>query len=81
MQLRKVVKRHEPTWVATPKIDEFLKEEPSQRQVEKVLKMYQDLMPEKLSKTVLSKIINKNKIDLVPGVRPPAHAPCRIAMP
>ncbi|XP_077242396.1 uncharacterized protein LOC143882895 [Tasmannia lanceolata] len=82
LQLKKGLKKGEPTFVATLKMGEALVGEilipPS---IKDVIEEFKDVMPEKLPKKLPPRRAVDHKIELEPGSIPPARAPYRMAPP
>ena len=81
MQLNRGAKRGEQTWVAVLKLDEFLVQGPVPTPVKRVLRQFADVFPEKLPQELPPRRGVDHAIDLVPGAKPPARAPYRMAIP
>lgn len=80
LQLKKGVRRGEPTYVAT------LRESPNDadqgpipESILQVLEEFQDVMPKELPKSLPPRRGVDHEIELVPGAKPPARAPYRMA--
>ncbi|XP_077237328.1 uncharacterized protein LOC143879007 [Tasmannia lanceolata] len=82
LQLKKGLKKGEPTFVATLKMGEALVGEilipPS---IKDVIEEFKDVMPEKLPKKLPPRRAVDHKIEPEPGSIPPARAPYRMAPP
>lgn len=81
LQLKKGLKRGEPTYVAALSIKEEVGQEPIPAAVQGVLKAFEDVMPDKLPKALPPRRSVDHEIELVPGVKPPAKGPYRMAPP
>ena len=81
MQLKKGARRQEPTWIAALSIEEFMGAEPIPKSIKKVLKEFKDVMPKELPKRLLPRRNIDHEIELLPGGKPPARAPYRMAIP
>ena len=81
MQLKRGVRHSEQTWVAALKLNEALDSTPVPATVKKVLRQFADVMPEQLPKELPPRRGVDHAIELVPGEKPPARAPYRMAIP
>ena len=81
LQFKKGVKHQEPTYVVVPLLKDEPKGEVVPREIEGVLKAYEDVMPPELPKALPPKRSVDHKIELLPGSKPPAKAPYRMAPP
>ncbi|KAJ7943087.1 Retrotransposon protein, putative, Ty3-gypsy subclass [Quillaja saponaria] len=82
LQFKKGVKRHEPTFVVVPLVTEDQGDgEPVPPTIQGVLKEYEGVMPDKLPQTLPPRRGIDHEIELVPGIKPPAKAPYRMAPP
>ncbi|XP_021773341.1 uncharacterized protein LOC110737294 [Chenopodium quinoa] len=81
MQLEKGLKRNEPTFLATlsTKEDEASGDFPPA--VAELLSEFQDLFPKDLPKVLPPRRTVDHEIELVPGAKPPARSPYRMAPP
>lgn len=81
MQLKKGVKRNEPTFLATlsTKEDEASSEVPPS--LDPLLEEFKDLMPAELPKVLPPRRAIDHEISLIPGARPPARGAYRMAPP
>jgi hypothetical protein len=62
-------------------MEEFLESEPTPKSIQKVLKEFKDVMPNELPKHLPPRRGVDHEIELVPGTKPPARAPYRMAIP
>ena len=83
MQLSKGLKKNEPTFLATLKLNEETSStmEDMPREVVKVLEAYRDVMPPELPKKLPPKREVDHSIELEVGAKIPAMAPYRMAPP
>ncbi|GMP96988.1 hypothetical protein CsSME_00045408 [Camellia sinensis var. sinensis] len=81
MQLKRGVRHGEQTWVAALKLNEALDSTPVPAVVKKILRQFADVMPEQLPKELPPRRGVDHAIELVPGAKPPARAPYRMAIP
>ena len=81
LQFMKGVKRQEPTFVAVLAVYEVEGGELIPNEIKVVLKNYGDVMLDQLPKTLLTQREIDHQIELVPGSKPPAKAPYRMAPP
>ena len=81
LQFKKGVRRNEPTYVAVPAVYEDPAEEIIPPEVNQVLKMFGDVMPDQLPKALPPRRGIDHQIELVPGAKPPTKAPYRMAPP
>ncbi|KAL0408150.1 UNVERIFIED_CONTAM: Retrovirus-related Pol polyprotein from transposon opus [Sesamum radiatum] len=82
MQFEKGCKRSEPSYLCTLRFDEI--EEASGSipdEIKKLLKEFEDVMPDELPRKLPPKRAVDHEIELVPGTKPPARAPYRMAQP
>ena len=79
LQFKKGVKKQGPTYVAVPTVFEESVEEIVPLEITRVLKMYGDVMPNKLPKALPPKRGIDHQLKLVPGAKPPTIAPYRMA--
>lgn len=79
LQLKKGVKRHEPTFLVTL-CNKYIERSsgPIPAPVKELLLEFADIMPQDMPTCLPPKRIVNHKIELVPGVKPPARAPYRI---
>ena len=81
LQFKKGVKRQKPTYVAVPSVYEEGGEEIIPPEIDGVLRRYGDVMPDQLPKALPPRRGIDHQIELVPGAKPPARAPYRMAPP
>ncbi|KAL0463296.1 UNVERIFIED_CONTAM: Retrovirus-related Pol polyprotein from transposon [Sesamum latifolium] len=82
MQFEKGCKRSELSYLCTLHFDEIEKASgPIPGVIKKLLKEFEDVMPDELPRKLPSKRAVDHKIELVPGTKPPARAPYRILQP
>ena len=81
LQLSKGVKKNEPTYLATLKLDEEAKKVQAPKIVHKVLEEFKDIMPAELPKKLPPRREVDHTIELEPGAKPLAFAPYRMAPP
>ncbi|XP_070004238.1 uncharacterized protein [Nicotiana sylvestris] len=82
LQLKKGVKRHEPTFLATLCIEDVeCSSGPILEPVKELLLEFEDVMPQDMPKRLPPRRIVDHEIELVPGVKPPARAPYRMSQP
>ena len=79
LQLSKGIKKNEPTYLATLKMEEEFKEVQAPKPVHKVLEEFKDVMPAELPKRLPPRREVDHAIELEPGAKPPAFAPYRMA--
>lgn len=81
IQLKNGLKRGEMTYAVALTVDEFLESGPIPKVIKRVIKRYADVMPEELPKNLPPKRSTDHTIELVPGAKPPARHPYRMAPP
>ena len=81
MQFKKGVKRGEKSYLAIPLRSENQKNNEIPEPLTIVLRSYADVMPEKLPPTLPPEREIDHEIELIPGTKPPAKAPYRMAPP
>ncbi|KAL0456382.1 UNVERIFIED_CONTAM: hypothetical protein Slati_0977400 [Sesamum latifolium] len=82
MQFEKGCKQSEPSYLCTLRFDEIEKAlGPIPSVVKRLLKEFEDLMPEELPHKLPLKRAVDHKIELVPGMKPPTRAPYRMSQP
>ncbi|KAL0451423.1 UNVERIFIED_CONTAM: Transposon Tf2-12 polyprotein [Sesamum latifolium] len=82
MQFEKGCKRSEPSYLCTLRFDEI--EKASGRipgVIKKLLKEFEDVVPDELPRKLPPKRAVDHEIELVPGTKPPARAPYRMSQP
>ncbi|XP_070021886.1 uncharacterized protein [Nicotiana sylvestris] len=80
LQLKKGVKRHEPTFLATLCIEDIeCSSSPVPTPMKELLLEFEDVMPQDTPKQLPFRRTVNHEIELVPGVKPPARAPYRIS--
>lgn len=80
LQLKKGVRRGEPTYVATLRESPHDADQgPLPESILQVLEEFQDVMPKELPKSLPPRRGVDHEIELVPGAKPPARAPYRMA--
>ncbi|OMO75693.1 reverse transcriptase [Corchorus capsularis] len=81
LQFKKGTKRGEPSYIVMPVCKEDGPSGGVPSAVEVVLKEYEDMMPDQLPKMLPPRRGVDHEIELLPGVKPPAKAPYRMAPP
>ncbi|KAL0447604.1 UNVERIFIED_CONTAM: RNA-directed DNA polymerase [Sesamum latifolium] len=82
MQFEKGCKRSEPSYLCTLHFDEIEKASgPIPGVIKKLLKEFEDVMPDELPRKLSPKRAVDHEIELVPGTKPPARAPYRMSQP
>ncbi|KAL0303327.1 UNVERIFIED_CONTAM: hypothetical protein Sradi_6200800 [Sesamum radiatum] len=82
MQFEKGCKRSEPSYLCTLCFDEIEEaSEPIPSVIKKLLKEFEDVMPDELPQKLLPKRAVNHKIELVPSTKPLAKAPYRMSQP
>ncbi|XP_060181990.1 uncharacterized protein LOC132611597 [Lycium barbarum] len=82
LQLKKRVHRQEPTFLATLCIEEIERSSgPIPMPVKELMKEFEDVMPQDMSKRLPPRRTVDHEIALVPGAKPPARAPYRMSQP
>ncbi|XP_028062320.1 uncharacterized protein LOC114265704 [Camellia sinensis] len=81
MQLKRGVRHDEQTWVATLKLNKALESTPVPSAIKKVLRQFSNIMPKQLPKELSPRRGVDHDIKLVPGAKPLACAPYRMAIP
>jgi len=81
LQLSKGVKKNEPTFLATLKLDDEAKKVQTPKIVHKVLEEFKDVMPTELPKRLPPRREADHTTELELGAKPPAFAPYRMAPP
>ncbi|KAL0449467.1 UNVERIFIED_CONTAM: Retrovirus-related Pol polyprotein from transposon.6 [Sesamum latifolium] len=82
MQFEKGCKRSEPSYLCTLRFDEIEKASgPIPGVIKKLLKEFEDVMPDELPRKLPPKRAVDHEIELVPGTKPPARAPYRMSQP
>jgi len=79
LQFSKGIKKKEPTFLATFKIDEESKQVQAPKAVHKVLEVFEDVMPAKLPKKPPPRREANHAIELETGAKPPAFSPYHMA--
>ena len=79
LQFTKGIKKKEPTFLATLKLDEEVKEVQAPKAVQKVLDEFKDVMPTELPKRLPPRREVGHAIELEQGAKPPAFVPYRMA--
>ncbi|XP_070048867.1 uncharacterized protein [Nicotiana tomentosiformis] len=80
LQLKKGVKRHEPTFLATLYIEDIeCSSSPIPALVKELLKEFEDVMPEDMPRRLPPRQTMDHEIELVSVVNPPARAPYRMS--
>lgn len=76
MQLKKGLKRRQPTYLAALLEDRFEEQKPElPRMVEQVLEAFSDVLPKSLPQQLPPRRKVDHKIELEPGAKPPAFSP------
>ncbi|KAL2224126.1 UNVERIFIED_CONTAM: Retrovirus-related Pol polyprotein from transposon, partial [Sesamum indicum] len=82
MQFEKGRKRNEPSYLCTLRFDEIEETSgPIPGEIKKLLKEFEDVMPDELPRKLPPKRAVDHEIELVPGTKPPARAPYRMSQP
>ncbi|KAL0430930.1 UNVERIFIED_CONTAM: RNA-directed DNA polymerase [Sesamum radiatum] len=82
MQFAKGCKRSEPSYLCTLRFDEIEEASgPIPGVIKKLLKEFEDVMPDELPRKLPPKRAVDHEIELVPGTKPPARAPYRMTQP
>ncbi|XP_070005929.1 uncharacterized protein [Nicotiana sylvestris] len=82
LQLKKGVKRHEPTFLATLCIEDVeCSSGPIPEPMKEILLEFEDVMPQDMPKRLPPRRTMDHEIELVPGVKPPARVPYRMSQP
>ena len=81
LQFKKGIKRGEPSYVAMPICKEGTGLELVPEGICKVLEEFTDVMPNQLPKVLPPRRSVDHEIELLPGVKPPAKGPYRMAPP
>ncbi|KAL0462762.1 UNVERIFIED_CONTAM: RNA-directed DNA polymerase [Sesamum latifolium] len=82
MQFEKGCKRSEPSYLCTLRFDEIEKASgPIPGVIKKLLKEFENVMPDELPRKLPPKRAVDHEIELVPGTKPPARAPYRMSQP
>ncbi|KAL0434685.1 UNVERIFIED_CONTAM: Retrovirus-related Pol polyprotein from transposon gypsy [Sesamum radiatum] len=82
MQFEKGCKRSEPSYMCTLRFNEIEEaSRPIPGMIKKLLKEFEDVMPDKLPRKLSPKRAVDHEIELVPGTKPPARAPYRMTQP
>ncbi|KAL0434610.1 UNVERIFIED_CONTAM: hypothetical protein Sradi_0168900 [Sesamum radiatum] len=82
MQFEKGCKRNELSYLCTLHFDEIEEASgPIPAVVKKLLKEFEDVMPDELPRKLPLKRAVDHKIELVPGIKPPTRAPYRMLQP
>ncbi|XP_074277500.1 uncharacterized protein LOC141601133 [Silene latifolia] len=81
MQLKRGLQKGEPTYLCTVSMKEDTFAECVDPQVEKVIEDNKDLMPDQLPISLPPRRSVDHQIELLPGTRPPARGPYRMAPP
>ncbi|XP_070043220.1 uncharacterized protein [Nicotiana tomentosiformis] len=80
LQLKKGVKRHKPTFLATLCMKDIeCSSGPIPAPVKELLLEFEDIMPQDMPKRLPPRRTVDHEIELVPGVKPPAQAPYRMS--
>ena len=81
LQLKKGVRRQEPTYIILPTIYEDTVDEVIPPEIRMVLKKYGDVMPDQLPRALPPRRGIDHQIELVLGAKPPTKAAYRMAPP
>ncbi|KAK9706487.1 hypothetical protein RND81_07G129100 [Saponaria officinalis] len=81
MQLKKGLKRVEPTYLCSMSMKEDIEDVLKEPKVKRLLMDFQDMMPDKLPETLLPRRSVDHQIELIPGAKPPARGAYRLAPP
>nr|XP_016472666.1 PREDICTED: uncharacterized protein LOC107794665 [Nicotiana tabacum] len=82
LQLKKGVKRNEPTFLATLCIEDIERSSgPIPKPVKEILLEFEDVMPQDMPKRLPPRCTVDHEIELVPGAKPPARVPYRMSQP
>ncbi|XP_070004762.1 uncharacterized protein [Nicotiana sylvestris] len=80
LQLKKGVKRHEPTFLATLNIEDIERSlGPIPEPVKELLLEFEDVMPQDMPKRLPPRHTMDHEIELVLGAKPPAWAPYKLS--
>ncbi|KAL2240220.1 UNVERIFIED_CONTAM: RNA-directed DNA polymerase [Sesamum indicum] len=82
VQFEKGRKRNEPSYLCTLRFEEIEETSgPIPGEIKKLLKEFEDVMPDELPRKLPPKRAVDHEIELVPGTKPPARAPYRMSQP
>ncbi|XP_021721483.1 uncharacterized protein LOC110689045 [Chenopodium quinoa] len=81
MQLKKGIRRNEPTFLATLSMKEEEEEGDIPEVISELLGEFSDILPKELPKSLPPRRAIDHSIELVPGARPPERSPYRMAPP
>ncbi|XP_074282705.1 uncharacterized protein LOC141607243 [Silene latifolia] len=81
MQLKRGLQKGEPTYLCTVSMKEDTYVVSVEPQVKEVLEDNKDVMPDQLPMTLPPRRLVDHQIELIPGTRPPARGPYRMAPP
>jgi hypothetical protein len=82
MQFSKGFKRNEPSFLCTLRLEEIEEATgPIPKPVRRLVKEFEDIMPEELPKKLPPRRAIDHEIELIPGAKPPARAPYRMSQP
>ncbi|KAL5569179.1 hypothetical protein UlMin_025754 [Ulmus minor] len=81
LQFKKGLKRKEPSFIAVAAMFEEGGDEPIPLGIKVVLRGYADIMPDQLPKSLPPRRAVDHEIELLPGSKPPAKSPYRMAPP
>ncbi|KAL2251556.1 UNVERIFIED_CONTAM: RNA-directed DNA polymerase [Sesamum indicum] len=82
MQFEKGRKRNEPSYLCTLRFEEIEETSgPIPGEIKKLLRDFEDVMPNKLPRKLPQKSVVDHGIELVPGTKHPARAPYRMSQP
>ncbi|KAL0293482.1 UNVERIFIED_CONTAM: Transposon Tf2-12 polyprotein [Sesamum radiatum] len=82
IKFEKGCKRSEPSYLCTLRFDEIEEASgPIPGVIKKLLKEFEDVMPDELPRKLPPKRAVDHEIELVPGTKPPARAPYRMTQP
>ncbi|KAL5575999.1 hypothetical protein UlMin_017698 [Ulmus minor] len=81
LQFKKGLKQKEPSFIAVAAMFEEGGDEPIPLGIEVVLRGYADIMPDQLPKSLPPRRAVDHEIELLPGSKPPAKSPYRMAPP
>ncbi|KAL0340045.1 UNVERIFIED_CONTAM: hypothetical protein Sradi_4521300 [Sesamum radiatum] len=82
MQFEKGRKQNEPSYLCTLLFEEIEQASgPIPGVIKKLLKEFEDVMPDELPRKLSPNRAVDHEIELVPGTKPPARAPYRMSQP
>ncbi|KAL2240154.1 UNVERIFIED_CONTAM: RNA-directed DNA polymerase [Sesamum indicum] len=82
MQFEKGHKQNEPSYLCTLLFEEIKEASgPIPGEIKKLLREFEDVMPDELPRKLPLKMAVDHEIELVPGTKPPARVPYRMSQP